>query len=386
MNATIINPINLFLLILGTYLGIKLSIFLLNKSTTKNNENKYLGWLIFIQSLAIIIGCLYRFDLLGYFSHLIGIQSLYHFLIGPLAYFYVRACTQKGFQFRPILWLHFLPFVVDVLYNIPFFLLSGTQKLAFYEQFVIDGILYSPAIWNAIKTIHALFYFGFCIQLIQQYRKYLPNAVSSIDKAFHRWLLLFIFLIAMPILVNIFFITTEYSRAYTILTFLIGLIAFFVAIDTAILVKPELFQTFPHQILLATSSEDKKQKYESSKLVDLQKDKYIEKLAGYMVVNQPHLEPELTLAQLSEQIKIPTHYLSQVINEKLNCNFLDFVNGYRVEAVKQKLKDSKYSHYTIISIAYDAGFNAKSTFYAAFKKQTGMTPNQYRKQAKMIAA
>jgi len=138
--------------------------------------------------------------------------------------------------------------------------------------------------------------------------------------------------------------------------------------------------------LLPASLEDKKQKYESSKLADLQKDKYVEKLAGYMIANQPHLEPELTLAQLSEQINIPAHYLSQVINEKLNCNFLDFVNGYRVEAVKQKLKNSKYHHYTIISIAYDAGFNAKSTFYAAFKKQTGMTPNQYRKQAKLIAA
>ncbi|MFK7979943.1 MAG: helix-turn-helix domain-containing protein [Saprospiraceae bacterium] len=116
----------------------------------------------------------------------------------------------------------------------------------------------------------------------------------------------------------------------------------------------------------------------------MQKDKYIKKLEGYMVVHKPHLEPELTLAQLSKQIKIPTHYLSQVINEKLACNFLDFVNRYRIEDAKQKLTDAKYSHYTIISIAYEAGFNAKSTFYAAFKKQTGMTPSQYRKQAKIV--
>ena len=380
MNATITNPINLFLLILGTYLGIKLSIFLLNKSTTKNNENKYLGWLIFIQSLTIIVGCLYRFDLLGYFQHLIGIQTLYHFLLGPLAYFYVRACTQKGFQFRPILWLHFLPFVADLLYTVPFLGLSGAQKMAFYEQFLTDGTLYSPAIWNAIKTIHGLFYFGFCIQLIQQYRKHLPNAASSIDKTFHRWLLLFIFLIAMPILVNIFFITTEYSRVYTILTFLVGVINFFVAIDIAILVKPELFQTFPHQIPTDEQSEISKQKYENSKLQENQKLQYIENLKTYIESEKPYQSPDLTLAQLATKVNIPTHYLSQIINEKLGVTFLDFINGYRVKATQKMLVDPKLNHYTIVSIAYEAGFNAKSTFYAVFKKQTGMTPSQYRKQ------
>lgn len=385
MNAAITNPVNLFLLIIGTYLGVKLSFFLLNKSSTKSSENKYLGWLIFIQLLSVIIGCLYRFDLLSYFSHFLGIQTLAHFLIGPLAYFYIRACTQKDFQFKPILWLHFIPFIADIIYNIPFFQLGGAEKMAFYEQFVVTGKLYSTPSWNALKTFHGLIYFGFCIKLIQQYRTYLPNAASSIDKTFHRWLLFFIFILAAPIFVNIYFITTEYSRTYTILTYLIGVVAFFLAIDIAILIKPELFQTFPHQLLVPDSSEDKKQKYESSKLATAQKDKYIEQLQTFMVTHKPHLEPELTLAQLSEQVKIPAHYLSQVINEKLECNFLDFINGYRVEEAKEKLRDPKHSHYTILSIAYDAGFNAKSTFYAAFKKFTGMTPSQYRKQPSVAA-
>jgi len=385
MNAAITNPVNLFLLVLGTYLGVKLSIFLLNKPSTKSSENKYLGWLIFIQLLTFFVGCLYRFDLLKYFSHFIGIQTTAHFLIGPLAYFYIRACTQKGFEFKPILLLHLIPFLADIIYNIPFFQLSGVEKLAFYEQFVITGKLYSTPLWNGLKAIHALSYFGFSVYLIQQYRQSLPNAASSIDTAFHRWLLFFIFMLAAPFLANTFFITTDYVRTYTILTYLVGVFTFFVAIDIAILVKPQLFQTFPHQLLIPDSTEDKKQKYENSKLGDTQKDKYIEKLQVYMVKDKPHLASELTLAQLSEKVNIPAHYLSQIINEKLDCNFLDFVNSYRVEEAKRKLKDAKYSHYTILSIAYDAGFNAKSTFYAAFKKHAGMTPSQYRKQTAAAA-
>ncbi len=385
MNVAITNPVNLFLLIIGTYLGLKLTFFLLNKSATKSSENKYLGWLIFVQLLSVIIGCFYRFDLLNYFSQLIGIQATVHFLIGPLAYFYVRACTQKDFQFKPILWLHFLPFLADIIYNIPFFQLSGAEKLAFYEQFVVTGKLYSSPLWNALKSIHGLIYFGFCIKLIQQYRTYLPNAASTIDKAFHRWLLFFIFILAAPVFVNIYFVATEYSRTYTILTYLIGVVAFFAAIDNAILIKPQLFQTFPHQMLTPESEEVQKEKYESSKLQESKKVAYIEKLKTYVEREHPYRATDLTLSQLSEQVDIPAHYLSQIINEKLDCNFLDFINGYRVEDAKQKLKDPKFSHYTIISIAYDAGFNAKSTFYAAFKKYTGMTPSQYRKQVTATA-
>ena len=385
MNATITNPINLFLLVLGTYLGIKLTSFLLNKSITKNSENKYLGILVFTQSFPIIIGCLYRFDCLSYFPHLLGWQTLFHFLLGPLAYFYVRACTQKDFQFRPILWLHFLPFLLDVCYNVPFFIMNGSEKLAAYEDFVQNGTLYSPPIFNLIKTIHGLIYFGLSLYLIQQYRKYLPNAASSIDKGFHRWLMFFIFIVAFPILASIFYVATAYDRSYTILTWLIGVVAFFISMDTVILLKPELFQTFPHQMPLPESTEVQKQKYESSKLQDDKKDQYLKKLKAFIELEKPFQSPDLTLTQLSEKVKIPPHYLSQVINEKLDTSFLDFINSYRVKAAQEMLVDPKFSHYTIIAAAYEAGFSAKSTFYAVFKKHTGMTPSQYRKQAKIAA-
>jgi len=115
-------------------------------------------------------------------------------------------------------------------------------------------------------------------------------------------------------------------------------------------------------------------------LQETQKEKYIEKLQAYIALEKPYQTPDLTLAQLSKQVNIPSHYLSQVINEKLNTNFLDFVNGHRVKAAQEMLINPKFSHYTIMSIAYDAGFSAKSTFYAVFKKQTGMTPSAYRKQ------
>jgi len=76
-------------------------------------------------------------------------------------------------------------------------------------------------------------------------------------------------------------------------------------------------------------------------------------------------------------LQISTNHLSQVINENLDKNFFDFVNGYRVEMVKQKMKDPSNKNYTLLSLAYDCGFNSKSSFNAIFKKYTGSTPSQY---------
>ncbi len=380
MNATITNPINLFLLILGTYLGLKLSLFLLNKPSTKSSENRYLGLLVLTQTLPIFIGMTYRFDLLPYFTYIIGCNTLWPFLIGPLAYLYVQACTQKDFSFPPILWLHFLPFALDVCYTIPFFMVTGEEKLTFYEQFIQNGKLYSPPMLNLIKVMHGLIYFGLSIYSIQQYRKHLPNTASSIDKGFHRWLLFFIFILALPIVGSVIFGVAQYSRTYTIFLWLFGVVTFFISIDLAILLKPALFQTFPHQMLLPESSEEQKQKYENSKLQATQKDNYLAKITAYVEQEKPYQSSELTLAELAEKVKIPAHYVSQVINEKLGVNFLDFINGYRMTAAKKMLIDAEWSHYTIISIAYEAGFNSKSTFYSVFKKHTGMTPSAYRKQ------
>jgi len=72
--------------------------------------------------------------------------------------------------------------------------------------------------------------------------------------------------------------------------------------------------------------------------------------------------------------------LSKTINTYSNVNFSDFVNSFRVDKVKELLASQEFSEYTIVAIGLECGFNSKSTFYSAFKKNTGVTPVQYRSQ------
>jgi len=369
--------------IIGSFEGIYLGIFLCIKKSAKFRSNFWLGILVLSVTTFILSGAVYRVGLLPDFPHVVHLHMVTMMLMGPTAYLYVRSCTQKDFEMRPILWLHFLPALVAVAYHLPFYLQPAEDKILAFFKYFLEGELGVPRIITLLKILHPAIYFIICIRLVLEYRKHLSNTASYIDTTFHRWLLFFCTILLLPMFAVIVFAITSFE-VFSGTTYFAGIFIFILAVHTAAMVKPDLFQTFPHQMLLPESSEVQKQKYERSNLQEAQKEQYITKLKAFVELEKPYQAPDFTIAQLSEKVNIPSHYLSQVINEKLGNSFLDFINGYRVKTAQEMLINPKFGHYTIMAIAYDAGFNAKSTFYAVFKKHTGLTPSAYRK-AKKIA-
>ncbi len=122
-------------------------------------------------------------------------------------------------------------------------------------------------------------------------------------------------------------------------------------------------------------------RYEKSGLKPEESSEYLTRLKAYMEEERPYLNGKLTLKETAEHLGISVNHVSQVINEQLDVNFFDFVNGYRVEEVKRLLADPEYKQYTLLTIAYDSGFNSKSSFNSVFKKFTGHTPSGYINQA-----
>jgi AraC-like DNA-binding protein len=119
-------------------------------------------------------------------------------------------------------------------------------------------------------------------------------------------------------------------------------------------------------------------KYEKSALTKKMADEYVRRLIQFMDSHKPFLDPNLTLPKLAGQVSIRTHHLSQIINERLHESFFDFINRYRIEEAKKRLSDPSLSHYSIMGVANEVGFRSKSVFNSAFKKQTGMTPSEFR--------
>lgn len=94
---------------------------------------------------------------------------------------------------------------------------------------------------------------------------------------------------------------------------------------------------------------------------------------------KPYLDGDLTIQDISNKTGIPRHYITEILNAKHGRNFFTFINEYRVKEVINRINDPKCQHYTILAIAFDAGFNSKSTFNTFFKAYTGKTPSEYRR-------
>lgn len=147
---------------------------------------------------------------------------------------------------------------------------------------------------------------------------------------------------------------------------------------------------FKQQYLVSNSSpvvlskflfrESNPEKYQKSGLKDISKvEEYLKSLVEYMNKFEPWKDNELSVAKLSELTGIPRHYITQILNDNLQKNFYTFVNEYRTEYAKKLIVSQNYSHWSIVSIAFESGFNSKAAFNSFFKKYTGMTPSDFKK-------
>jgi AraC-like DNA-binding protein len=103
------------------------------------------------------------------------------------------------------------------------------------------------------------------------------------------------------------------------------------------------------------------------------------RLAVLMQEQRPYLESDLNLIKLSELLSITPHQLSYVLNKGFKENFFLFVNSYRVEKAKELLLTWEKTNLSILGVAYESGFNSKTSFNTTFKKITGQTPSEFKK-------
>jgi AraC-like DNA-binding protein len=260
--------------------------------------------------------------------------------------------------------------------------MSGTDGFLVIDRFVSFRIVYAVTFFVSITA-----YSVATFVVINRHQRRLKQLVSySSGNITLRWLLglsitfytgyilMFIFG-GVDILVG-FMPFDPYEISFIgliILTFLFGVFGFH---------QPSIFE----EVVRVRGEpeppveEMETRKYQRSGLKKKDVDRYISLLEEHMEKSKPYLDRELTIYDLSQQLQIPRHFLSEVINEHMGKNFYNLVNDYRVEEVKKRLEDPAYKHLTILAIAYDSGFNAKSSFNTIFKEKTGVTPSEYQKE------
>ena len=129
---------------------------------------------------------------------------------------------------------------------------------------------------------------------------------------------------------------------------------------------------------LLKGEEVTEKKYQSFHLPEGRKKQYLQKVYSLIEEEKVYREAHLSLPKLSERLAIPPRYLSQVINEKCEVSFSEFINQYRIKEAQEILLDPDYLKFSISGVATEVGFSSRQSFYQAFKKITGTTPGKYR--------
>ncbi len=423
------HSIDLFaaILLLGAAQGFFLALAILNSKSGSVIAHR---WLAFVTTVfSVELG--YEFlELSGYLVKIPDLQYFYQsidLLYGPLIYLYVVNLTSPQNKSVEHAWRHFLPFLISLLMLAPYWMLDADQKLALLEGEITDQDAWLVVIHIIqilivmISVLQIFLYLGTAIYCLIRHNKSIKTEFSDIERISLRWLrnlllglgaLYLLYLIELfvgPLLgvgeflgdsVDILTVILIYSMGY------LGLrqpliFASQRASDQESSGKGPVFSNSStpsveksHQAELSSNSQDENEPGEESAEPSEQTKKYKKsaldsklgqalktELEAHMKNASPFLDNKLTLTRLADQMGISSNYLSQVINEQAGKNFFDYVNGYRVEVAKQHLLDPNKQTLGILGIAHESGFNSKTAFYTAFKKHTGMTPSQYKKEA-----
>ncbi|MGW9686440.1 helix-turn-helix domain-containing protein [Flagellimonas sp. 2504JD1-5] len=142
-----------------------------------------------------------------------------------------------------------------------------------------------------------------------------------------------------------------------------------------------VFMLFKNPSLLQYSVQRKQQ---NIRLTETQMNVYAVQMKQLMEDEGLYLDPNCSLSKVAKAMNLPSYLISHIVNNTLDKSFPDFLNGYRIEAVKTRLLQPENKHVKIASLAYDCGFNTLSSFNIAFKKATGTTPSKFLKAHSII--
>jgi len=370
-----------FIFYIGAFNAIFFSTLLLKKKAKALHDKVLVYWLIYL-GLFIGIYSIYSHGLFINF-HLLSVSFISLFLVhGAFLYIYTSTLIADYKAFNRKLLIHLIPFI---LFN--FYILVSSFFPSISESITMENVhsdRETPFLFNFFLVLTALsgpFYFALTLKLLKAHDINIFNNFSNAENINLEWLrkLVYVFGIiwtALIIITVIHHIFNYFSMVFCTDSLFISLSVFVLLIGYFGLMQKVIYgddyNPSDNRII------ESKSKYYGSRLMKSEADGYTERLNNLMESSQPYLNPELSLQQLAADIEITPHYLSQVINEKFQSNFFNYINKYRVEEVKSRLVDPKYDHYTLLGIAFDSGFNSKSAFNRIFKGFTNLTPTQYR--------
>ncbi len=362
------------IILLGVAQGVILSSVLsYNYTITHRQDTLLLALLLAVSSYTIFYGILIPTNLYYYTPHLLQSGVPLQFLIGPLYYFYTRTLTGHTVRCSWKLLLHAFPALIVFAVLVPFYSLPGEAKITYISTVQSGAASFrGMALW-IFFLVHFLFYLGFSFLMVIRYEKSIRQALSNIQRITLAWfnyltlsiVITFLVLIGMTFLYNAGLFPLDLSRLIAL-----SVSVFLYIISYRMILKPHVYSD--------QLPDKEKRKYTTSHIDTKKAEDLKRRLQQMMEEEELYLEPDLTIHDLARRLDEKSGKLSQLFSQYMHTSFYELVNTYRTEHVMTRMKDSAFGGYTILDLAYEAGFNSKASFNSFFKKYTGTTPSSFR--------
>jgi len=357
--------------------------FLLFERGAKGNKqsDKFLSALIFFLGLSLtdfVIGFLGFYEK---YPKLVFFPFENLFLITALIYLFCVSLLKKDKPENKIIGKHlFIPAIYFVSHFI-IFLLPNSTKEKILTDFYFPFFVY---IESLLFYVLSAYYFVHIIKVLKRHTQIANQAYPQINPAILNWLRYFVigFIIYLTIdfMLSVSSVLFHFNFEQQYWKYIVrALLTSFLCLagynfDEKVSLPNIEFQKSE------TENEQKSELINEKELILIK-----DKILSVFQQDKLYLEPELDLNQLSKQLGISSNILSYVINKGFEKNFNDFINTYRINEVIEKMKNPANVNFTLLSIAFDCGFNSKTTFNRVFKKVTQKSPKEFWEEIKLIS-
>lgn len=357
----------------SAYHGIFLSVVILISKYGKSISNRLISLAVLFFSFTLIEWTSYD-DLILEYPHLALFSNPFLYAIAPLIWLYVLSYTR---------WTNKVPLRFQLLALLPsflymvgtyrYYLLSGPDKIDFLYNNRLDEVFYGPE--QIYPVAYLIITFMFMAFTYREFGK--AQVMEKVGELRIKWLrVITIAYLAFAFIGFCGWVFNHYVFASNVV-YNITLICQVLIIQGSgyiAIIKPTFFES--------SNRSSTHEKYQKSTLNDQKVNDLSNNLKALVEEKKSYLNMDLSPAEIAEELGITKHQLSQVLSQKVGLTFNEFINKYRVEAAQEMIRSENGTSYKLIHLAFDSGFNNKTTFLRNFKKITGLTPSAYREQLK----
>ena len=377
-------------------IAVGMSVFMMGyvASTPHQNAKARLCFSLMLVGLISLMIELAIFEEGGNFLYIISVSGPLSVSVPIFFYLYFKASVGLNDEFQWRNTKHLLIPLIYLAIMMPYNLLDAAGKAHFFAQVYAKETISWPLSMTPIRFSRLLIISTLgLIYLYLSWRELhieLNNKKQDVLREMNKLKGAFLGISLSFVVIFLFFLfrlpqqfTWMISAILLIVTAISCMIFYYLPVlGKKIISDADLHQLLPNKLIVEETeltedgqiADQPSKQYRSSVTTSLAKE--VLNNLNILMEGGIYKDATLSLGKLASQLKISTHHLSQIINQQTQGNYFDLINQYRIKDARHLLLNTQLS---IIDIAYEVGYNSKSSFYTEFKRRTEMTPNQYKK-------